>query len=107
MPKSEKPNKTVDKKGHWAECSNEAEEAAWWEQNQDYILRKFREDAQAGTLKRTATALVGVETLPAKPISIRLPQADIALARQQAAENGVPYQTWLKQIIHRGLRKTG
>jgi transposase-like protein len=38
--------------------------------------------------------------------TIRLDPEDIAIARVQAAERGLRYQTYLKMIIHEALRKT-
>jgi hypothetical protein len=36
-------------------------------------------------------------------ISIRLPAPDLALARQLAGEKGLPYQTYIKQLLHDAL----
>jgi predicted DNA binding CopG/RHH family protein len=50
---------------------------------------------------------------PAAPVvSLRIPQADLALARKQAEEKGLPYQTYIKSLLHETLaarekRKTG
>jgi predicted DNA binding CopG/RHH family protein len=37
--------------------------------------------------------------------TIRLDHGDIAKAREQAAERGLRYQTYLKMIIHEALSK--
>jgi predicted DNA binding CopG/RHH family protein len=37
-------------------------------------------------------------------VSIRLPENDIGLARQQAAQKGLPYQTYIKSLLHQALR---
>jgi hypothetical protein len=42
-----------------------------------------------------------------RPVSIRLPIADIERAREIASERGTGYQTVLKEAIRRGLRRTG
>jgi predicted DNA binding CopG/RHH family protein len=34
-----------------------------------------------------------------------LPESDIALARQQAIEKGLPYQTYIKSLLHQALRQ--
>jgi predicted DNA binding CopG/RHH family protein len=73
---------------------SEAEEARWW-----YAHRDLVEDLVAANSGRE----VVVDLAPAKPISIRLPEADIALARKIAAQNGLRYQTYLKLLVHRGL----
>ena len=36
-------------------------------------------------------------------ISIRLPAPDLALARQLAQRRGLPYQTYIKQLLHDAL----
>ena len=38
-------------------------------------------------------------------VSIRLPEADIQLARKQAAQKGLPYQTYMKSLLHQSLRQ--
>ena len=38
-----------------------------------------------------------------KAISIRLPSPDLALARQLALRKGVPYQTYIKGLLHEAL----
>ncbi len=38
-----------------------------------------------------------------KAISIRLPAPDLALARQLAVRSGVPYQTYIKRLLHEAL----
>jgi predicted DNA binding CopG/RHH family protein len=43
---------------------------------------------------------------------MRIPQADLALVRKQAERKGLPYQTYIKSLLHETLaagekRKTG
>ena len=38
-----------------------------------------------------------------RAISIRLPAPDIALAQQLAGKKGMPYQTYIKQLLHAAL----
>jgi predicted DNA binding CopG/RHH family protein len=38
-------------------------------------------------------------------ISIRLPAPDIELARQLAGIRGLPYQTYIKQVLHSALQR--
>ena len=40
-----------------------------------------------------------------RAISIRLPAHDIALAQQLAGEKGMPYQTYIKQLLHDALNR--
>lgn len=38
-------------------------------------------------------------------VSIRLARTDLARAKANALREGIPYQTYLKSIIHKGLRQ--
>jgi len=80
--------------------ANEAEEAAWWETNEDALASEFE--------KATAEGRVGIGTVAKRvalpSTTIRLDPDDIAEARVQAAEKGLRYQTYLKMIIHEALR---
>ena len=38
-----------------------------------------------------------------RAISIRLPEPDIALAQELAVKKGLPYQTYIKQVLHDAL----
>jgi predicted DNA binding CopG/RHH family protein len=38
-----------------------------------------------------------------RAISIRLPMPDIALAQELAGRKGLPYQTYIKQLLHDAL----
>jgi predicted DNA binding CopG/RHH family protein len=80
--------------------ASEAEEAAWWEANEDALAEEFE--------RATAEGRFGYGTLVVREESsvtkIVLDPEDIAKARVQAAERGLRYQTYLKMIIHEALR---
>lgn len=78
---------------------SEAEEAQWWEDNQDALAQEFENAAAAGTLGRGTAARRG----NTPTTSIRLDPADIAKARIQAERRGIRYQTYLKMLIHEAL----
>jgi hypothetical protein len=40
-----------------------------------------------------------------RPISIRLPAPDIAMAQQLARKKGIPYQTYIKVLLHEALER--
>jgi predicted DNA binding CopG/RHH family protein len=40
-----------------------------------------------------------------RPISIRLPEPDIAMAQQLARKKGIPYQTYIKTLLHEALER--
>ena len=40
-----------------------------------------------------------------QPISIRLPAPDIAMAQKLARKKGIPYQTYIKILLHDALER--
>lgn len=91
--------------------ATEAEEAKWWHENDDIIFKEFQKAAREGRLGRGGVrrlfAEKGIpfkEPKPTPTTTIRLDPGDIAKAREQAAERGLRYQTYLKMIIHEALR---
>ena len=78
--------------------------------------REFRQAAKDGTLLvRNGGGPPSAAELKAlfekarasvkKPVSLRIPQGDLDEAKRIAAEKGIGYQTVLKQIISKGLRR--
>jgi predicted DNA binding CopG/RHH family protein len=87
---------------------SEKEEADWWDRNRTELDRDFLEAARKGQLRRLDRKQLEARVAGAtKVISLRLPEADLALAREQAARKGLPYQTYLKSLLHEALRRTG
>lgn len=79
---------------------SEAEEALWWENNQSVLLGEFQQAAKDGTLRRGTLARRG----QTPTTTIRLDPKDVELARVQAEQRGIRYQTYLKMIIHQALQ---
>ncbi len=93
------------------EFANEDEEARWWYENRELISDEFQKAAKEARLKRGGVRRLfadrGIpfpEPQPLPTTTIRLDPEDIAKAREQAAERGLRYQTYLKMIIHEALR---
>ena len=86
---------------------SEAEEAEWWYKNRKRLDGDFVEAAKKGELKRLdkATLKSRLAASKARVISIRLPEGDLELARQQAGQKGLPYQTYIKSLLHQALRQ--
>jgi len=78
----------------------ESEEALWWEKNQSLLLNEFEQAAKEGTLGRGTLMRRKGQT---PTITIRLDPTDVELARTQAEERGLRYQTYLKMVLHRAL----
>jgi hypothetical protein len=94
-----------------ADTRTEAEEARWFEQNQDRLLRLFEQAAKEGGL-RIGGKSVGItlskrtESLqrpPSRKVMLRVPADDLARARRQAAGKGIGYQTYIKMLLREGL----
>lgn len=82
---------------------NEEEEAAYWDspEGQAGTLEGFQEAAQNGTLGRGTLKQRGVTPTT----TIRLDREDVELAKAQAGQRGLRYQTYLKMLIHQALRQ--
>ena len=101
---------------------SEAEEADWYEtpHGRRQTQREFARALRAGTLGRSdglrvartdpkilAELLKQAKETATRPVSLRIPIADLERAKRIAAKSGVGYQTVLKQAIRTGLKKTG
>ena len=86
---------------------SEKEEADWWYKNRAGLDKEFLQAAAAGSLKRLSREQLKARVAPTtKVISLRVSEEDLILAREQAATKGLPYQTYLKSILHEALRQT-
>jgi predicted DNA binding CopG/RHH family protein len=86
---------------------SEAEEADWWYNNRARLDKDLVDAAKKGQLRRLDKAtlqarLAGSRT---RVVSIRLLENDVELARRQAAQKGLPYQTYIKSVLHQALRQ--
>ena len=86
---------------------SEAEEGEWWYKNRARLDKDFLAAAKKGELKRLDTATLQARLAASKTrvVSIRLPENDIGLVRRQAAQKGLPYQTYIKSLLHQALRQ--
>jgi predicted DNA binding CopG/RHH family protein len=88
--------------------ATEAEEAAWWYKNRDahgaqLLAAVKRGDAQLLTKENLLERIAASRKTPAPVVALRIPHADLALARKQAEEKGLPYQTYIKSLLHETL----
>jgi predicted DNA binding CopG/RHH family protein len=89
--------------------ASEAEEAAWWYENRKSHDKEFAtavENGEAQVLtgdKLQERIEASKARTPAQVISLRVPQADLAMARRQAEQKGLPYQTYIKSLLHETL----
>ena len=86
----------------------EAQEADWWYKNRKKLDKDLVDAARAGELKvldRKTLLKRVARSKAARVVSIRLPESDLELARLQAAKKGLPYQTYIKSLLHQVLEQ--
>jgi hypothetical protein len=100
-------------KGKLSEPSRKIDEADWFEQNQDQLLKLFEKARKSGSL-RIGRKTVGitlsesgtpVKKPPSQKVMLRVPVDDLDRARKQAARKGIGYQTYIKMLLHDGLER--
>ncbi len=84
--------------------NSEKEEAEWWDKNSAFILEEFRRAQAEGRLGHGRAMVKAIEKQAAKSITIRLDEGDLLLAKQQAKQKGLRYQTYLKMLLHEALQ---
>lgn len=94
-----------------AETKTEAEEARWFEDNQEHLLGLFEQARRDGSL-RVGARSVGITLskqtgslakAPSRKVMLRIASDDLERARSQAAEKGLAYQTYIKMLLRAGL----
>ncbi len=74
----------------------EAEESAWWDSHQEAATEIMKRALKAGKARRA---------VPLKTVTMRLPVLDIKTAQDLAHEKGLPYQTYIKMLLHEALKR--
>lgn len=94
-----------------AQTQTEAEEARWFEENQDRLIKLFEQAEKEGAL-RIGGKTIGItlskktESLrrpPSQKVMLRIPSDDLDRARRQAVGIGIGYQTYIKMLLREGL----
>ena len=83
----------------------EAEEAQWWYDNREKVEDALINAMDNGTIRRGAAQRLTNEARASRNVTIRMAEADLDLARRQAEEKGLPYQTYIKSVLHEALAK--
>jgi predicted DNA binding CopG/RHH family protein len=83
--------------------STEAQEAKWWYDHREMVEKNLRRAMADGTAERGAAHRLVREARASRNITIRMAEADLQLARQQAEKRGLPYQTYMKSVLHQAL----
>ena len=86
---------------------SESEESDWWYKNRAGLDKDLVDSAKRGKLERLDQTALKARLAASKSrvVSIRLPENDIELARKQANRKGLPYQTYIKSVLHQALRQ--
>ena len=85
--------------------ATEAEEAKWWDANRKMVEDNLALAMKNGTIEKGTAKRLMIESRASRNITIRMADADLNLARQQAQEKGVPYQTYIKSVLHDALKR--
>ena len=88
----------------------EAKEAEWWYKNREKHGQQMLEavksgEAQVLTESKLRDRIEASKKAASPAVSLRIPAADLALARKQAEREGLPYQTYIKSLLHQTLAK--
>jgi predicted DNA binding CopG/RHH family protein len=68
------------------------------------LLAEVRKgNAQVLTKEKLLARIAASRKTPAPVVALRIPEADLALARKQAQRKGLPYQTYIKSLLHETL----
>jgi predicted DNA binding CopG/RHH family protein len=74
----------------------EAEEAEWWDGHPEVATEIMKRALRSGKARRK---------VPLKTITMRLPVPDIKAAQELAHQKGLPYQTYIKVLLHEALKR--
>ncbi len=83
----------------------EAEEAQWWFDNREKVEDALIKAMDSGSIRRGTPQRSASEARLSRNVTIRIVEADLDLARKQAEEKGLPYQTYIKSVLHEALVK--
>jgi hypothetical protein len=94
-----------------SEMKTAAEEARWFEDNQDRLLKLFEKAGKEGALRvggksvgiTLSTKTETVQRPPSQKVMLRIPTGDVDRARRLAADKGIGYQTYIKMLLRAGL----
>jgi predicted DNA binding CopG/RHH family protein len=79
---------------------SETEEARWWDAHPEVVTALFLKAKKDGRLERLPRIRGAT-----KSVTIRLPIADLETAQEIADQRGLPYQTFIKGLLHQALER--
>jgi predicted DNA binding CopG/RHH family protein len=78
------------------EFRTEADEAEWWDKHPETAADIMERALKSGKARRP---------VPLRTVTMRLPVADIEAAQGLAQKKGLPYQTYIKLLLHEALKR--
>ena len=85
--------------------ATEAEEAKWWDEHMDAVGENLIAGLKSGTAHRGGPRRVLQERRESRNITIRMPLSDLQAVQELAQKKGLPYQTYMKMLLHQALEK--
>jgi predicted DNA binding CopG/RHH family protein len=79
---------------------SETEEAQWWDAHPEVVTALFLKAKKEGRLERLPRIRGAT-----KSVTIRLPITDLETAQEIAERRGLPYQTFIKGLLHQALER--
>jgi predicted DNA binding CopG/RHH family protein len=79
---------------------SETEEAQWWDAHPEVVTALFLKAKKEGRLERLPRIRAAT-----KSVTIRLPITDLETAQEIADRRGLPYQTFIKGLLHQALER--
>lgn len=74
----------------------EAEEAVWWDRHPTLATEIMKRALKSGRTRRAVRL---------RTVTMRLPVLDIKTAQDLAQRKGLPYQTYIKMLLHEALER--
>jgi predicted DNA binding CopG/RHH family protein len=72
-----------------------AKEAEWWDAHPEVAAKIMAHAIKAGFARRG----------PFRTVTMRLPVSDIQAAQSLAKRKGIPYQNYIKMLLHQAIQK--
>ncbi len=87
--------------------ASEAQEADWWasREGREFVKQKAAGTGKKGDAPRGSRLVGKLNKAASVQIALRLPEPDLAKARELATRKGIGYQPLLKMLVHEGLRR--
>ena len=79
---------------------SERDEAQWWDAHPEVVTALFLKAKKEGRLERLPRIRGAT-----KSVTIRMPITDLETAQEIADKRGLPYQAFIKGLLHQALER--